>query len=99
LVAIYLGTSTIIVDQDELRIKRAHIPIKYLGASEVIGKKDFSFARTRGADPAAYFATTFWISQGVKIEVNDERDPTPYWLISTKRAKNLIAAIKASEQK
>jgi hypothetical protein len=99
LVAIYLGTSTIIVDQDELRIKRAHIPIKYLGVSEVIGKKDFSFARTRGADPAAYFATTFWISQGVKIEVNDERDPTPYWLISTKRAKDLIAAIKASEQK
>jgi hypothetical protein len=99
ILAIYLGTSTIIVDQGELRIKQAHIPIKYLGASEVIDKKDFSFARTRGADPAAYFATTFWISQGVKVEVIDERDPTPYWLISTKRGKELTAAITAGEQK
>lgn len=98
LLAIYLGTSTIVVDQGELRIKRAHIQIKYLGASEVIGKKDFSFARTRGADPAAHFATTFWISQGIKVEVIDERDPTPYWLISTKRGKELIAAIEDGAQ-
>ena len=94
-VAIYLGTSTIIVDEGELRIKRAHIPITFLGESEIIGKKDFSFARTRGADPAAYFATTFWISQGIRVTVIDERDPTPYWLISTKRAKELKAAIAA----
>ena len=94
-VAIHLGTSTITVDGGELRIKKAHIPIEYLGASEIIGKKDFSFARTRGADPAAYFATTFWISQGITVEVTDERDPTPYWLISTRKASELAAALKA----
>ena len=93
-VLIHLGTSTIIVDDEELRIKKAHIPRKYLGASEEISKQDFSFARTRGADPAAYFATTFWISQGIKVAVADERDPTPYWLISTRKAKELIAALK-----
>lgn len=94
-VAIHLGTSTITVDEGELRIKKAHIPIAYLGKSEIIGKKDFSFARTRGADPAAYFATTFWISQGITVEINDERDPTPYWLISTRKASELAAALKA----
>jgi hypothetical protein len=94
-VIIHLGTSTIIVDDGELRIKRAHIPTKYLRDTEVIGKKDFGFARTRGADPAAYFATTFWISQGLKVEVNDERDPTPYWLISTRRATELAEALSA----
>lgn len=90
---IHRATSTIIVDGGELRIKRAHIPITYLGESEIISKKEFSFARTRGADPAAYFATTFWLSQGLKVHVTDERDPTPYWLISTKRAKDLQAAL------
>lgn len=94
-VVIHLGTSTIIVDDEELRIKKAHIPRKYLGTSEVVSKKDFSFARTRGADPAAYYATTFWISQGIKVAVADERDPTPYWLISTRKAKELIAALEA----
>ncbi|CAN2207533.1 Protein of unknown function DUF3093 [Candidatus Nanopelagicaceae bacterium] len=95
LVAIYISTTSIIVADGELRIQRAHIPVKYLGASEVIDKKSFSYERTRGADPAAYFATTFWISEGIKVEVTDRRDVTPYWLISTRRAEELADALKS----
>lgn len=94
-VIIHFGTSTIIVDKGELRIKKAHIPIKYLGECKIIDKRDFSVARTRGADPAAYFATTFWISQGITVKVIDERDSTPYWLISTRRASELVEALKS----
>ncbi len=88
-------TSTIEVRDGELIIKRAHIPLKYLGEVKVISKKDFGFERTRGADPAAYFAITFWISQGLKVEVKDQRDSTPYWLISSKRAEALAIALKS----
>lgn len=91
---IHLGTSTIIVDDDELRIKRAHIPLRFLGECIVIDKQGFSKARTRDADPAAYFATAFWISEGLSVQVIDERDPTPYWLISTRRAIELAEALK-----
>jgi hypothetical protein len=94
LVAIYMATSTIVVTESELRIKKAHIPLKYLGEVSLVNKKEFSFARTRGADPAAFFATTFWISEGIKVAINDDRDPTPYWLISTKRAQKLKAALE-----
>ena len=87
-------TSTIEVVDGELRIKRAHIPLKYLGDTEVIFKENFGYERTRGADPAAFFAITFWISKGLKVAVKDDRDPTPYWLISTKRATELAAAIQ-----
>lgn len=90
-------TSTIEVEGGELRIKRAHIPVKYLGQIEEITKEKFGFERTRGADPAAFFAITFWISRGIKVTVNDPRDPTPYWLISTKRAAELAAALKNSK--
>lgn len=90
-------TSTIEVEGGELRIKRAHIPLKYLGQVEEIRKEKFGFERTRGADPAAFFAITFWISRGIKVTVNDPRDPTPYWLISTKRAAELAAALKNSK--
>jgi hypothetical protein len=95
LMAIKLATKIIVVEQGELKIGRAHIPLQYLGAIEVISKKDFLRARTRDADPAAYFALTFWISEGIKVEVNDERDPTPYRLISTKRAEKLKAALES----
>jgi len=87
-------TSTIEVAAGELRIKRAHIPLKYLGDTEIISKEKFGFQRTRGADPAAFFAIIFWISKGLKVAVKDDRDPTPYWLISTKRATELAAAIE-----
>ena len=87
-------TSTIEVADGELRIKRAHIPLKYLGDTEIISKEKFGFQRTRGADPAAFFAIIFWISKGLKVAVKDDRDPTPYWLISTKRATELAAAIE-----
>jgi glucan phosphoethanolaminetransferase (alkaline phosphatase superfamily) len=95
LVTIYMATSSIIVANGELRIQRAHIPLHYLGKSEIIEKKRFSVERTRDADPAAYFATTFWISEGLKVEVTDQRDPTPYWLISTRRAEELAQALKS----
>jgi hypothetical protein len=95
LLAIYLGTSSIIVDENELRIKKAHIPRKYLGEIEVIDKKNFGATRTRLADPAAYLATTFWISEGIKVAISDERDPTPYWLISTRRGEELRKALRS----
>lgn len=94
-VVIHLSTSTVIVEGGELRIQRAHIPVKYLGEAEVITKKNFSYERTRGADPAAFFATKFWVSEGLKVQVTDERDVTPYWLISTKRAEELAKALKS----
>ena len=90
-------TSTIEVVDGELRIKRAHIPLQYCGDVEVISKSNFGFERTRGADPAAFFAITFWISEGIKVAVNDNRDPTPYWLISTKKAAELAAALRTSK--
>ena len=92
---IHKMTSTIEISDGELRIKRAHIPLRYLGEVEVISKKNFGIERTRGADPAAFFATTFWISQGLKVQVKDERDPTPYWLISSRRAEELARALKS----
>jgi hypothetical protein len=88
-------TSTIEVRDGELVIKRAHIPLEYLGEITIIPKEKFGYERTRGADPAAFFAITFWISKGLRVEVKDERDPTPYWLISSKRAEALAAALKS----
>ena len=92
---IYAATSTISVDEHELKIKKAHIEKKYLGDVKIIDHKEFAHLRTRGADPAAFLATTFWISRGVTISVTDPRDPTPYWLISTKRAAELKRALEA----
>jgi hypothetical protein len=100
LVALVLGALTlyrmreeISFDGKELRVGRAHIESQFCGTVTVLNRKEFLTARTRGVDPAAHLALLFWVSEGVKIEINDSRDPTPYWLISTKRGNDLKLAL------
>lgn len=81
--------SEIEIDQRELRIGKAHIEIKYLKSVELLTPAQIRTLRTRDADPAAYLAITFWISTGVKITLNDSRDSTPYWLVSSKKSEEL----------
>jgi hypothetical protein len=91
---IYKAREEIIFDGKELRVGRAHIETQYCGEVTVLNRKEFLSARTRGVDPAAHLALLFWVSEGVKIEINDSRDPTPYWLIATKRGKDLKQALE-----
>jgi hypothetical protein len=90
---IYKAREEITFDGKELRVGRAHIETQYCGEVTVLNGKEFLNARTRGVDPAAHLALLFWVSEGVKIEINDSRDPTPYWLISTRRGKDLKQAL------
>lgn len=45
------------------------------------------------ADARAYLAHRGWIRTAIQVEVRDDADPTPYWLISTRRADELAAAL------
>lgn len=93
LLIIYKAREEISFDGKELKVGRAHIESQYCGNVTVLDRKEFLNARTRGVDPAAHLALLFWVSEGVKIEINDSRDPTPYWLISTRRGKDLKQAL------
>ena len=86
--------SSILIDERGLRIDRAHIDLKYIGSVDVLNTSQMRLLRTRDADPAAYLAIKFWISTGVKITVLDPRDPTPYWLVTSKRGDEMAALLK-----
>jgi Ca2+/Na+ antiporter len=86
----YAMRSTITFDGEELRIDRAHIESKYLGKVTILDSGAMRLLRTRDADPAAYLAIKFWAPTGIKIEV---RDPTPYWLITSKRGEEIAALL------
>ncbi len=93
---IYLSQRTLLeieVSEDQLKINGAQIEKKYLGKIEVFSADQMRQWRGPLSDPACHMALRFWINSGVKIEINDPKDPTPYWLISSKRAKPLAAAL------
>jgi hypothetical protein len=93
-IAIYFRAALVIeVDENELRVGKAHIDRKYCGGVTILTPKEMSRTRTRDADPAAFLAIRFWTAQGVKIEIRDSRDATPYWLCTTKRGADLVRAL------
>ena len=81
--------SEVLVSGGELKAGGAHINVKYLGEVETLSQDQMRLLRTRDADPAAFLAIKFWVPTGVKITLNDQRDPTPYWLISCKKMDEL----------
>ena len=77
------------VDELEVRVGCAHIELQYIDSTHVLTPQEMKTIRTRDADPAAYLAIRFWNAHGVKLELNDDRDSTPYWLITTKKSQEL----------
>lgn len=86
----YVTSLTIELTTEQLRAGRAHIELEYVGKIEVLSKEDMSFHRGSGINPQAYLALRFWIKRGLKIEIADPRDPTPFWLISSKNPERFL---------
>ncbi len=96
LIALYFKTALVIeVDQIELRVGRAHMAHKHIGQINLLNNQEFRRVRTRDADPAAFLAIRFWSPRAIQLIVDDERDSTPYWLISTAHGNELLKALKA----
>ncbi|MEI9907484.1 MAG: DUF3093 domain-containing protein [Actinomycetota bacterium] len=83
----------IYLTEDELRVGNAHIERKYLADVVALNDVQMKLVRGRDADPAAFLALRFWQPRGVKININDERDPTPYWLITSKNSEKFRQAL------
>lgn len=79
----------IVLINDWLYVGNAKIAVKHLKKTTNLNQLEFKKLRGVNADPAAFSATRFWVSTGVKIELNDKNDPTPYWLVSSKKGKLL----------
>ena len=83
------STLVLEISETELRAGPAHIELKYLGLATALDSKEMGRLRTSDADPASFLIFRFWRSTGVKVEINDPRDQTPYWLITSKRNNEL----------
>ena len=96
IVVVLLATSPVIeVADGMLRVGRARIEQSFLGAATAHEKADAVAERGTRLDARAYLVLRGWISGVVRVEITDPADPTPYWLISTKRPKELAAVLNS----
>jgi len=48
------------------------------------------------ADARAYVCQRGWVPCGVAVEIADQDDPAPYWLLSSRRPQRLAQAVRAA---
>jgi hypothetical protein len=87
--------TTVAVTGGELSAGAAHIPLRLLGPGTVLDRDGIRAALGPGSDARAFACLRSWIPTAVVVEVRDPADPTPTWLISTRRPAQLLAALDA----
>ncbi|WP_432557480.1 DUF3093 domain-containing protein [Granulicoccus sp. GXG6511] len=89
------GSLTVTVDERALTVGPNRIEWAWVGGATTL---DADAARHRlgpGADVRAHLAVRPYVQESVEVTVVDAADPHPYWLISSRRAAELAAAVNA----
>jgi DUF3093 family protein len=92
----WLGHSRLEVADGELRVRGAHLPLLYVSGSIALDRETLRRVVGREGDPAAHLSIRPWIGPGVQVWVDDEDDPTPYWIVSSRHPDRLVTAIRAA---
>jgi hypothetical protein len=95
-VALLATTPVIEVTEGMLRVGRARIEREFVGSVTAHSGTDAVAERGTRLDARAWLMLRGWISGVVRIEITDDADPTPYWLVSTRRPEELAAALATS---
>ncbi|GAA1740051.1 hypothetical protein GCM10009809_39520 [Isoptericola hypogeus] len=95
LVALVATAPVIEVAGGELRAGRAHVSLALLGEVTPMATADeMRTALGPALDARAYVCLRAWARTGVQVQLDDPLDPTPYWLLSTRRPAELAAALR-----
>lgn len=88
------GSVVIAAGPDGLRVGSAHLPHAHVGNVAVLDPRDFRAELGPQADARAWLRTRPYIDAGVRVEVADPSDPTPYWLVSSRHPEAVAAALR-----
>lgn len=91
------GATSVRVQDGELWVGKAHLPLRYIGEIQVVSAKDKRRALGPHLDPAAFVVHRGWIGPVVRLRQTDPEDPTPYWVISTRHPDRLVEALRAGD--
>jgi hypothetical protein len=90
------GGARVSVRDGVLTAGRARIAVAHLGPPRVLDAEAARLLAGREADARAYLLIRPYLSRAVQIPVLDPRDPTPYWLVATRRPDRLADALTAA---
>ncbi|MBA2561194.1 MAG: DUF3093 domain-containing protein [Propionibacteriales bacterium] len=89
------GTLRLVVDDNGLRAGDAALPWQHVGSVDVLDAEQTHALLGVDADATAHLAVRSYSGGAVKVVVDDERDPTPYWVISTRHGDELALHLRS----
>jgi hypothetical protein len=92
-VLLVISTPSIVVTGQTLTVGRATIERRFIGEVEAFRGADATAQRGTKLNGLAYLCIRGWIDPVVRMEITDPSDRTPYWLTSTRRPDELVAAL------
>ena len=93
LVLVPLNRLRVEVTPDEFRVDDARLPVEFISgvvALDAAGKRE---ALGVGSHPLAFVVQRAWIGPAVQVLLDDPADPTPFWVVSTRRPVELATAL------
>ncbi|WP_413319782.1 DUF3093 domain-containing protein [Agrococcus sp. 1P02AA] len=97
MLALWFGAPVVELRDGVLRAGRARIGVDDLGEADALEGAAARTAMRSGWDPAAHHVISPWTTSLVRVPVTDAADPTPSWVVSTRRPRQLAAAISAAQ--
>ena len=91
-----LGRSSLEIRDGELRVRGAHLPLSVVTGAVALDQRTLRRVVGREGDPAAFISIRPWIGPGVQVWLDDEDDPTPYWVISTRHPDEVVRLLRGS---
>jgi hypothetical protein len=94
-----LGRVRVRVADGELHVDDAHIRVTYVTEVNVLDAAGKAAVLGPLAVKHAFIVQRPWIPRSVRVVIDDPADPTPYWLVSTRRPERLAEALRASRSR
>jgi hypothetical protein len=91
----WLGRSRLEIVDGEVRTRGAHLPLHYISGVVALDPRTLRLVVGREGDPAAFLAIRPWIGPGVQLWLDDDEDPTPYWVLSTRHPDKVVALLRS----
>ncbi len=92
------GGARIVVEDGWLHAGRAKIEVKFIGHVLALDKDATRKWSGPLADARAFLLLRPYLPLSVRINIDDSDDPTPYWLVSSRRPGTLVAALDQTRQ-
>ncbi|GLY17522.1 DUF3093 domain-containing protein [Kineosporia rhizophila] len=72
---------------------RAKVPASLVAEVEALDPARMKALLGTELDARAYRCTRGWVRTGIRVTLDDPQDPTPYWLVSTRRPQDWVRAL------